>query len=93
MRNFAEDRQFLIWKTAGAQTIRICDMVKSHIQNTIIGLCEKQEACIRLRLGIYEYEGKPALDWIDILRKELDFREKQKKKDNKEVEEDILIIL
>lgn len=81
MKDFAELRTAVIWKSASS-SIRICGMEKSHIQNTIISLYDKQEACTRLGLGTYEYEGRSALEWINLLRKELDFRNRVKSREN-----------
>ena len=77
LHNFEELRTAIIWKSS-EKSIRICSLEVSHIQNIIITLTQKQESCNNLGLGHYEYQGKNASEWIEILKEELLFRRKVK---------------
>lgn len=75
-QDFRVIRELLEWRTGNGTMVPIEEMEDSHIKNTIIMLNEKQKACDELDLGDYDYAGCAANDWIRVLRRELQFREK-----------------
>lgn len=67
-------RELLEWRTATGDMYPLEDMETSHIKNIIVMLDGKQKSYDNLNLGDYEYAGCTAREWMEVLRKELDFR-------------------
>lgn len=67
-------RELLEWRTAAGDIIPLEDMETIHIKNIIVMLDGKQKAYDNLDLGDYEYAGHTAREWMNALRRELEFR-------------------
>jgi len=67
-------RKNFSWETAHGDEILLKDMETTHLQNTIIYLCKKQEECTKYKLGEFEVNGMTAGEWIEIFRDELLYR-------------------
>ncbi len=67
-------RSNLEWESKDGD-IYLEDMEDTHIQNIIIMLYNKQKSCNEIGLGIYKYNGISSIEWIDVFKKELKYRE------------------
>lgn len=64
----------MIWKSNNGKNYKIPEMDTGHIQNCIIKLIEKIEACDKLELGEFQYLGRTGYSWIWHFKNELEHR-------------------
>lgn len=61
----------MIWKANDGKSYHLYQMDTGHIQNCIIKLTEKIEACRRLYIGEFTYNGYLGTAWVSAFRTEL----------------------
>lgn len=59
------------WLSNNGKEYELKDMDTGHIQNCVIKLDEKIQACHRLKLGGFRYRGIWGTTWIDMFKQEL----------------------
>ena len=68
-------RENEVWTTSLNEEIFVPEMETTHVQNTVLFLIRKQEACTLHNLGNYRVNDRTALEWIELLKAELQYRE------------------